>query len=118
MSSQEFKAALKRYSHLSSTLGHDHDITREAFIVLFSLAPDEYVEEAHKIAVEMDLMPEADGYLGDGSPMYKLDDIAAKCGTTKEEAERYMNEIMAAQVEAGLPINGFINDSRQIHRKQ
>jgi hypothetical protein len=56
MSTPEFKAALARYHHLRKTLGHDHDITQQAFTVLFSLAPDEYVEEAHKIAVDMGLI--------------------------------------------------------------
>jgi hypothetical protein len=118
MSSPEFKAALKRYSHLSETLGAEHDITKDAFTVLFSLAPDEYIDEAHKIAIEMDLLPEASGYLVDGSPMYKLDDIAAKHGVTIEEAEQSMHEMLAARVEAGLPIDGVISTNRQIHRKQ
>lgn len=117
MSSPEFKAAFARYNQLSSTLGHDHEITKDAFTVLFSLAPEEYVDEAYKIAVEMDLLPEAEGYLEDGSPMYKLDDIAAKIGITIEEAEQSMNEMLAVRVEAGLPINGVTTDSGQIHRK-
>lgn len=118
MSSPEFKAALKRYSHLSKTLGDDHDITRNAFTVLFSLAPHEYVEEAHKIAVEMDLMPEAGGYLVDGSPMYRLEDIAAKHGITIEEAEKLMREMLAAKEAAGLPIDGIVTDGSMMHRKQ
>jgi hypothetical protein len=117
MSSLEFKAALARYSHLSKTLGHDHDITQDAFTILFSLAPDEYVEEAHKIAVEMNLMPEADGYLGDGTPMYSLDDIAAKHGITIEEAEKYMRKMLAARATAGLADMPLVDDS-QIHRRQ
>lgn len=118
MSTPEFKAALARYSHLSKTLGHDHDITKDAFTVLFSLAPEEYIDEAHKIAVEMDLLPEASGYLEDGSPMYKLNDIAAKNGVTIEEAEQSMHEMLAVRVEAGLPIDGVISANRQIHCKQ
>lgn len=118
MSTPEFKAALARYTHLEKTLGGDHDISRAAFIVLFSLAPDEYVEEAHKIAVDMDLLPDAHGYLADGSPMYRLDDIAAKHGITIEEAEQSMREMLAAKAAAGLPIGGSITDSALIHRRQ
>src|ERR1035438_10368858 len=70
MSSPEFKAALKRYEHLAKTLGDEHDITTQAFTDCFYLAPPEYVEEAHRIAGEMNLLPDATGYLDDGSPMY------------------------------------------------
>jgi len=118
MSSPEFKAALARYTHLEKTLGHDHDITRAAFTVLFSLAPDEYVEEAHKIAVEMDLLPDATGYLADGTPMFSLNAIAAKLGLSNEDAEQSLFDLMNARRDAGLPVDGVLTDDRLIHRRQ
>ena len=118
MSSLEFKAALKRYEHLAKTLGDDHDITTQAFTDCFYLAPPEYVEEAHRIAGEMNLLPEATGYLDDGSPLYSLADIAKHNGITFERAERDMHNMMAARKAAGLPIDGIVTDSNLIHRKQ
>jgi len=118
MSTPEFKAALAQYQYLSKTLGPDHDITKNAFIVLFSLAPDEYVDEAHKIAVEMDLIPDSTGYLEDGTAIYRLDDIAAKLEIPIEEAEHAMHEMMAVRKEAGFPVNDYLVDDSLIHRRQ
>jgi hypothetical protein len=118
MSTPEFKAALARYSHLSKTLGHDHDITKQAFAVVFHLAPEEFVLEVHKTAVEMNLVPEIRGYLEDGTPMYSLNDIAAKHGISIEEAERTMNEMLASRKAAGLPSDNLIVDSHKIHFRQ
>jgi hypothetical protein len=114
MSSPEFKAALAKYGQLSELYGDDHQITKDAFTVLLKLAPDEYIEEAHKVAVEMNLMPEPNGYLEDGTAMYRLDDIATKVGVTIEDAELAMHNIKSVLSEAGLP-NTEIVDSRVIH---
>ena len=117
MSTPEFKAALARYEHLAKTLGDDHDITTQAFTDCFYLAPPEYVEEAHRIAGEMNLLPETTGYLDDGSPMYSLADVAKHNGITFEQAEQTMHNMLAARAAAGLPDMPLIDDSL-IHRRQ
>jgi hypothetical protein len=117
MSTQEFKDAMKQYVILRDAHGEDHELTKDAFILLFSLAPDEYVDEAHNIAVEMNLIPDASGYLEDGLPMYKLDDIAAKNGVTIEEAEKSMSNILEIQSSAGIK-NTSISSSNVIYNKQ
>jgi len=117
MSTQEFKDALKQYVILRDAHGADHELAKDAFILLFSLAPDEYVDEAHNIAVEMNLIPDASGYLEDGSPMYKLGDIAAKNGVTIEEAEKAMSNILEIQSIAGIK-NTSISSSNVIYNKQ
>ena len=117
MSSPEFKAALKRYEHLAKTLGDSHDIATQAFIDCFYLAPPEYVQEAHRIADEMNLLPEATGYLADGSPMFSLTDIAKHSGISFERAEQTMHNMMKARSAAGLPELALVIDDSLIHRR-
>ena len=66
----------------------------------------------------MDLLPPSSGYLEDGSPMFSLNDIAAKFGIPIEQAEQDLKEMLSVRQDLGLPLDGVTTDSSLIHRKQ
>ena len=70
------------------------------------------------MAREMGLMPEAYGYLDDGSPMYRLEDIAERLGVSPAEAEEAMHKMLAEREALGLSNAGIVTDAARIHRKQ
>jgi hypothetical protein len=87
-------------------------------MLAIELAPKELIDEFCDMAREMGLMPEADGYLDDGSPMYRLDDIAERLGVSPAEAEEAMHRMLTEREALGLPNTGVVTDSTLIHRKQ
>lgn len=91
----EFMEAIKRHRRLVDTLGMDHPETMRAMMLAMELAPKELIDEFGDMAREMGLMPEADGYLDDGSPMYRLEDIAERLGVSPAEAEEAMHKMLA-----------------------
>jgi len=116
--SQQFQDAFDRYQHLVKTLGIDHEITKQVWMVVWEYAPKEFHDLAHEIAIEMDWMPEATGNLDDGTVMYSLADIAAKHGRTIQQAEQDLRDMLAARADAGLINSGVVTDQNLIHRKQ
>ena len=115
---QQFKDAMDRHEHLVSTLGIDHPITKQVFMLVMEHATKKFLDVAHQVAVDMDLMPEACGYLDDGTAMYCLADIAAKHGRTIQQAEQDLHDMLAARADAGLSNSGVVTDQKLIHQKQ
>jgi len=113
----EFTEAIERHKHLVKTLGMDHPITKQVFMIVMEHTPEKLLDVAHQGAVDMDLMPEASGYFRDGTAMYSLADIAAKYGRTIQQAEQDLQEMMLARRAAGLPDMRKV-EHRLIHRKQ
>jgi hypothetical protein len=61
---------------------------------------------------------EADGYLEDGSPMFRLEDIAERLGVPPAEAEEAMHRMFADREALGLSNEGIVTDTAMIYRKQ
>ncbi len=114
----EFMEAIKRHRRLVDTLGMDHPDTMRAMMLAMELAPKELIDEFGDMAREMGLMPEATGYLDDGSPMFRLDDIAERLGVSPAEAEEAMHKMLAEREALGLSNAGIVTDAALIHRKQ
>ena len=113
-----FTDAVDRHLRLVDTLGMDHPDTMRAMMLAMELAPDELKDEMADMAREMGLMPEADGYLDDGSPMYRLEDVAKRLGVSLAEAEEAMHKMLAEREALGLSNAGIVTDSALIHRVQ
>lgn len=114
----EFIEATERHQQLVETLGMDHPDTQRAMTLVMGLAPKELMDEFGEMARKMGLMPEACGYLEDGSPMYSLEDIAEGLGISLAEAEEAMHEMFAEREALGLSNAGIVTDAVVIHRKQ
>ena len=114
----EFLAAIKHHRLLVETLGMDHPDTMRAMILAMELAPDELADEMTDMAQEMGLIPEAGGYLEDGSPMYRLEDIAERHGVSLAEAEETLHKMLAHREALGLSNAGIVTDAARIHSKQ
>jgi hypothetical protein len=114
----EFMAALERHLRLVDTLGMDHPDTLRAMILVIELAPKELKDEMTDMAREMGLLPEVHGYLEDGSPMFRLEDIAERLGVSLAEAEEAMHRMLAEREALGLPNTGVVTNPALIHRKQ
>lgn len=65
-----------------------------------------------------DLLPEAAGYLEDGTPVYSVEDIARKQGLSEDEAQESFSALLAAHEQEGIPLDGVITDSWLVHTKQ
>lgn len=113
-----FTHLMLKYAELVETGKDDTDEARILFIEAMQYAPASFIEIAQQKAVEMDLMPEASGYLENGAPVFRLEDVAAKIGVTVEEAETELMRINEKRKEMGLSDGGsIVTDSTVIYRK-
>ncbi|ABI59740.1 hypothetical protein [Nitrosomonas eutropha] len=117
--SHEFIAAVRQHRELLETLGEDHADTIRAMMLAMELAPEELKDEMMDKAQEMGLIPEISGYLEDGTPMVRLEDIAKRLGLSPEQAEEAMHKMLADREALGLSNDGLVvTDAAMIHRKQ
>jgi len=112
----EFTAAVEMHHAMSTTMGTDHPLTQRALTLVMELAPDELKTLMADKAREMGLIPEAHGYLDDGTPCYRLEAIAEKLGLTEAEAQASVQAFMADRMAMGLdtmPIDPALIHIRQ-----
>jgi hypothetical protein len=114
----ESRAAMNAHLRLVDTLGMDHPDTMRAMMLSMELAPAHIRDEISTMAHEMGLIPDADGYLEDGSPVFRLEDIAMRLGVSPAEAEETMHKMLAEREYLGLSNAGVVTDAALIHRKQ
>lgn len=114
----ELALALERHQRLAETLGIDHPDTRRAMLLVMELAPKELQDLLGDMARKMGLMPEACGYLEDGTPVYCLEDVAKRLGTSPAQAEAALQENHAERDALGLPNTGIVAEGALIHPKQ
>jgi hypothetical protein len=70
------------------------------------------------MASDMGLMPETKCYLEDGTPLIKLDDLAAQLGVPFTEAKISLQELLTERENLGFSNAGLIADPTKIHWKQ
>lgn len=114
----EFLAAIDKRKELADALGEEHPDTMRAMMLAMELAPPHIHAMMGEKARELDLMPEADGYLEDGTPMYRLEDVAERLGVSPAEAEEAMHKMLAEREALGLSNDGIVKDAARIHRRQ
>lgn len=90
---------------------------RRLFMEMMHYAPAEYLAVANQIAEEMNLLPEPDGYLDDGTPMISQSALAKHHGLSMEEAGEMVEQFMADREALGLSNDGIIRNAANIHRK-
>lgn len=112
----EFMAALDMHHAMQISMGEDHPLTQRAFALVMELAPAELKTQMANMAREMGLLPDADGYLEDGSPVYRLESIATKLGMTEDEAQTSVQAFMADRAALGLDATPI--DPDLIHTRQ
>ena len=111
----EFMAAMSACLRLVESLGMEHPDTTRAMQRAMALSPPSLNAFMADTAQELDLIPEAHGYLDDGQPVYSLEAIAAKLDMSMEEAKQAMDAMLADRAELGLPAT--LVDPATIHRK-
>ena len=114
----EFSEAMHRHLEIVERLGEEHPDAKRSLMVAMYQAPDWFKDDIAKMGNEMDLLPQATGYLEDGSPMFSLNAIAEKFGVSIEQAEEDLQAMLSVRQELGLPLDGVMTDSSLIHRKQ
>lgn len=113
-----FMDAVHKHLALVETLGHEHPETKRAMMLAMELAPESIKDEMSEKAKALGLLPEATGYLEDGSPMYRLEDIAKQLDISLEEAEETLQQIMRDKEALGLPSGVMLADDARIHKRQ
>lgn len=113
-----FSEAMNRHMEIVERLGEDHQEAKHSFMVAMHLAPDWFRDDIANMGNEMDLLPQSSGYLADGTPVFSLEAIAEKAGISIEQAEQDLQMMLSVRQELGLPMDGVINDSSIVHRKQ
>lgn len=114
--SPEFLAAVDELMRTAEALGREHPQTERAMRRAMTLAPRSLMDEFHKMANELDLMPKPDGYTEDGQPVVSLQALAAQLGMSLEEARAHADEILAELEAAGVPMPTI--DPARVHRVQ
>lgn len=113
----EFMAAISKHLRLVEELGMDHPDTMRQMLLVMEVAPPAFVDEIHGMAKEMGLIPEASDYLEDGTPLYRLEDIAERLGVPPKEAEESLLRMLADREDLGLSNAGVVTDPARIHRR-
>lgn len=111
-----FESAFARYEAMQATMGDAHPLTRRAFALAVELAPPLFRQAMSEVAAEMNLLPQAGGYLEDGSPVYNLGDIAKKLGMTEAEAQDALQAFLSDRAALGLD-TGLVAPEN-VHRVQ
>lgn len=111
----EFMAAMSDCLRLVESLGMEHSDTTRVLQRAMRLSPPSLNAFMADKARELDLVPEADGYLDDGQPVYSLEAIAAKLGMSMEEAHEAVQAMLADSEAQGL--SAMLVDSATVHRK-
>ena len=114
--SPEFLAAVDDCLRITEALGHDHPEAKRAMQRAMALAPRTLRDEFHKMAKELDLIPEPDGYTEDGQPVVSLEAVAAQLGMTLKEAQAHVDEMLVEMEAAGVPMPTI--DPARVHRVQ
>jgi hypothetical protein len=114
--SPECLQALSEYDRLTQGHGDDHPKARAALMRVIDLAPREIHARMAEKARELGLIPAADGYLADGTPVYRLEDLAKQLGMTEAEAHSTFAQFEAEREAAGLDSEPI--DPSQIHHVQ
>lgn len=112
----EFLNAAEAYKRAAEQYGVSHPATRLALDRVMLLAPDDLQEAMHAKARELGLIPEAGGYLEDGTPVYRLEDVARQMGMCETEAKTTVARFMQERRSAGLSAEWI--DPAQVHCKQ
>ena len=114
--SPQFMETLHLYDRLAQTHGDQHPQAQAALMRLFDLAPPELQAQMAAKARELGLIPDAGGYLADGTPVYRLEDVAKQLGLSESEAQASITQFMAERESMGLQTRAI--DPTLIHRVQ
>jgi hypothetical protein len=114
--SPQFMDALHLYDRLAQTHGDNHPQAQAALMRVFDLAPPELQTQMAAKARELALIPDAGGYLADGTPVYRMEDVAKQLGLTEAEAQASIAQFMAEREAMGLETGAI--DPALIHRVQ
>jgi hypothetical protein len=101
---------------MTSTPRTHHPQAQAALGRVFDLAPPELQAQMTARARELGLMPDAGGYLADGTPDYRLEDVAKQLGLSEAEALVSVAQFMAQREALGLETGAI--DPALIHRVQ
>ncbi|MDP3424964.1 MAG: hypothetical protein Q8S32_14555 [Burkholderiaceae bacterium] len=94
--------ALHLCDRLAQTLGDTHPKAQAALMRVFDLAPPELHAQMTAKARELGLIPDAGGYLADGTPVYRLEDVAKQLGLSESEAQASIAQFMAERQAIGV----------------
>ena len=111
----EFMTAMSVCLRMVETLGMEHPDTTRAMQRAMLLAPPSMTSFMADTAKELGLIPEADGYLDDGQPVYSLEAIAAKLDMSMDEAKQSMSTMLEDRAALGLP--AVLVDPAAVRRK-
>jgi hypothetical protein len=110
--SDELTAKIEEGRRLRETLGEDHPATQAAIVDAIMLSPPSIREEIDAEAESLGLMPKPAGYTDDGKPMFSIQSIAEKFGSTEADVIQKALELADA---TGREI---LFDGGNIHRVQ
>ncbi|MFZ4536801.1 hypothetical protein [Propionivibrio sp.] len=113
----EFLAAMEALRDLTESGGSADECARQWSIIV-AYAPPWFMAAMGDKAREFGLMPEAVGYLADGTAMFRLEDVAEKMGMEPDEAQALIQEFIEDREAMGLSMDGFHSDAALIHRVQ
>ncbi|MCR4532490.1 hypothetical protein [Acinetobacter venetianus] len=117
--SSEFNAAMEKYEQLRNECGEDSEEARKQLSLAMLVAPDWFVDMAHKEAKDMGLLPKATECMPDGTPVYTVEQIATHFGISVEEATKAINDLKAHQEDMGLEgEDAFIVDPSLVQKIQ
>lgn len=97
-----FMAAMETVVQLSGLHGHEHPLVATALMLAQEVAPPSFKAMMQAQAQAMGLIPDADGYLDDGTPVYRLEDIAQRVGLSPQDAQTQFEAMQRERDALGL----------------
>ena len=112
----QFLAAIREVTRVKEIYGFGSKEISTAMMLAYEVAPESFKDEISDMARDMGLMPPADGYLEDGSPVFRLDDVADRLGMDIDEAKEAVDELIAERMALGL--DTVLVNPAMVHRVQ
>jgi hypothetical protein len=114
--SHAFLDAIEDHAEIADRLGEEHPQTHLAMERVISLAPKHVQDAMLQMGAKMGLIPQAGAYLADGTPVYRLEDVAEKMGLSMDAARAFITRFDDERAAAGLS-SGLVNPD-QVFTKQ
>lgn len=100
----KFVAAMERLKELQDQHGEavmDLPENNELWAQAFKHAPPAFMQAAHEVAAELNLLPETQFVNDAGEPVYSVEQIADKFGMPVEEVEKKVHELLGDHLPVG-----------------
>lgn len=117
--SEEFRAAMEKYRSVKNEYGAESIEARNQFMLAMQFSPEWFDEIALEQAKSMGLLPKAEAFLEDGTPVFTAQQVADRLGVSVQDVLKHVDELKDLQEREGVEgSEAYLVDPSQVHKIQ